>query len=255
MGEDLKTDEFYIGYDPPMPPRLSRFVTRVTLGLGGGILAWSAIAASGHIPLEGGTFEFGHPTQLTGVVVEHPYPALRLEGGPEAGTLASLLVAPGKHGASGLVRGLDGQRVTVNGTRVYRGDRHMLELDGVAVTASTSAPAAAAKTVPAAGSEVVLTGEIVDSKCFLGVMVPGEGTTHKDCASLCIRGGIPPALHVRDTDGHSALILLTDKTGAAVNDAAFKHAGRGIEMTGTLSRQDDWLVLKTESATWRLADR
>jgi hypothetical protein len=32
---------------------------------------------------------------------------------------------------------------------------------------------------------VELTGEIVDSKCFLGVMVPGSGKTHKECASLC----------------------------------------------------------------------
>jgi hypothetical protein len=41
---------------------------------------------------------------------------------------------------------------------------------------------------------VKLTGEIVDSKCFLRVIAPGSGKTHKECASLRLRGGIPPAV-------------------------------------------------------------
>ena len=37
---------------------------------------------------------------------------------------------------------------------------------------------------------VTLTGEIVDSKCFLGVMNPGNLKPHKACAIRCISGGI-----------------------------------------------------------------
>lgn len=249
MNEHVKPDEFYIGYDPPMPPRLARFVTKITLGLGGGIVAWSVMAASGHVPLEGGTFEFGHPTQLAGVVVEHPYPALRLDG--EGGKRTSLLVAPGKHGAADLVRGLNGQRVTVTGTRVYRGPHSMLELDVAAISTDTRPGPSVLADLEESDRAVMLQGEIVDSKCFLGVMVPGEGTTHKDCASLCIRGGIPPALYVKDASGDSALILLTDLTGAPVNEAASKRAGRPIEMNGRLSRRNDWLVLQTDPTSWR----
>jgi hypothetical protein len=29
---------------------------------------------------------------------------------------------------------------------------------------------------------MTLTGEIVDSKCYLGVMNPGQGKVHRDCA-------------------------------------------------------------------------
>lgn len=39
---------------------------------------------------------------------------------------------------------------------------------------------------------VTLDGELVDSKCYLGTMKPGDGKTHKSCAILCLRGGIPP---------------------------------------------------------------
>ena len=34
---------------------------------------------------------------------------------------------------------------------------------------------------------VELTGEIADSKCWLGVMNPGEGTVHRDCARRCLK--------------------------------------------------------------------
>jgi len=37
-----------------------------------------------------------------------------------------------------------------------------------------------------------LVGEIVDSKCFLGVMNPGQLTTHRACAIRCISGGVRP---------------------------------------------------------------
>ena len=40
-------------------------------------------------------------------------------------------------------------------------------------------------------------GEIVDSKCFLGVMNPGRLTPHRACAIRCISGGVPPVLLVR----------------------------------------------------------
>jgi hypothetical protein len=42
--------------------------------------------------------------------------------------------------------------------------------------------------------ERILIGEIVDTKCFLGVMNPGEGKVPRECAALCLSGGIPRAL-------------------------------------------------------------
>jgi hypothetical protein len=51
-----------------------------------------------------------------------------------------------------------------------------------------------------------LIGEIVDSKCYLGVMNPGALIPHRACAIRCISGGIPPVLLVRQSDRSAALL-------------------------------------------------
>ena len=98
---------------------------------------------------------------------------------------------------------------------------------------------------------VELKGEIVDSKCFLGVMVPGSGKTHKECASLCLRGGIPPALSVQDRAGHSSLLLLVGPTGDPIGARALQVAGEAISLTGSIQRRGGWLVLQTDPTYWR----
>jgi hypothetical protein len=107
--------------------------------------------------------------------------------------------------------------VVFTGTRIHRGTSAAIEIDPSSlVTGQAAEGSSVGAELPersAGGLGLMeLTGEIVDSKCFLGVMVPGAGKTHKDCASLCLRGGIPPALHVQDRDGRSALLLLTQRS-------------------------------------------
>jgi hypothetical protein len=79
-----------------------------------------------------------------------------------------------------------------------------------------------------------LSGEIVDAKCYLGVMNPGEGTPHRDCAGVCIRGGIPPLLAVRSTAGNTALVTLVDANDGPANDLAAPLAGRPVTVSGRL---------------------
>src|SRR6266545_6391058 len=125
----MMSDEFFIGYAPPMPPRLARFVARTVFGLACGALAWAATLAAGHVPLDGGTFEFGHPQRFNGTVVEHPYPALQPDDATGNGVRSLLLVAPGKHGADSIVHGLDGRHVSLMGTRIRRGLQTMIEIE------------------------------------------------------------------------------------------------------------------------------
>jgi len=250
---EVGRDEFFIGYDPPLPPHLSRFVRRVVLsGLGGVVLA-AALLAAGHTPLTGGRFEFGRPQSVSGTIVERPYPALIPDSADHERWL--LLAAPGKHGADALVQGLSGKRVTLEGTRIERDAFAMLEVtpgsiashqrgaDGGMIDAladGTTAPARA-----------TLRGEIVDSKCFLGVMLPGSGKTHKECASLCVRGGLPPALFVRDRQGRSALLLLEDLRGESVAERAADLVGEPVEVSGVTGRRGGWLTIRSDPTTWR----
>jgi hypothetical protein len=253
----MRDDEFFIGYAPPMPPRLARYVKGVVVVIGAAVCTWGIVAAAGHVPLEGGRFEFGHPMSVSGRLVERPYPALQVDAADHSLSSLVLLVAPGKHGADGLVRGRSGQRVTVSGTRIQRDAHTMLEVDPASLAATGSQADAGLKPCATscleAGPEVELTGEIVDSKCFLGVMVPGAGKTHADCASLCIRGGIPPALRVQDFAGKPELFLLTLPTGAPIHLEAVDLAGQSISMRGLVSRSGAWLTLRTDPRDWRTA--
>lgn len=245
------TDEFYIGYAPPMPPRLSRFVTGVVAVAGTGVIAGSVVLALGHRPLEGGSFAFGERHTMTGVVIEHPYPAIRPEDGAAARDW-TLLVAPGKHGAASLMRGLNGARVRLEGARIQRDGRTMLEVipDSVARMSLSDRVDATSTDDGEQPASVTLRGEIVDSKCFLGVMVPGAGKTHRECAALCLRGGIPPALFVRDLDGRSTLLLLENESGQPIGHRAVELAGTRVEITGTRGLRGEWPTLRSDPATW-----
>jgi len=256
MWNSDQDEEFFVGYAPPMPPRLARFVKRAVLTLGCSIFAWAFVVAAGHVPLEGGTFEFGHAKRVSGTIVEKPYPVLQPDEVDRTVAPWLLLVAPGKHCADALVRGLNGQHVTFTGTRIQRGPHSMIEVEPASLVAQTSEPSAAEVSVaPLSGVQVDMTGEIVDSKCFLGVMVPGSGKTHKECASLCLRGGIPPALGVHDRSGHSSLLLLTGASGEPIGARALQLAGEAVSMTGSVYRRGGWLILRTDPSSWRPVDR
>ena len=155
-------------------------------------------------------------------------------------------MAPGKHGAGTLATPFDGQRVTLDGDAHparrrddVRGDAG-IDRGQSRFANAVSRPSRRLNTSRANGAPITLRGEIVDSKCFLGVMVPGEGKTHKDCASLCLRGGIPPAFVVRDREGRSALLLLVSESGGSLagHAAASRLAGEPIEVTGVIEDGD-----------------
>jgi len=63
---------------------------------------------------------------------------------------------------------------------------------------------------------VTLRGEIVDAKCYLGAMKPGDGRTNKECATLCVRGGIPPMLVHQTAEGRLGYALVAGIDGRAV---------------------------------------
>jgi hypothetical protein len=89
--------------------------------------------------------------------------------------------------------------------------------------------------------EVQLTGEIVDSKCYFGVMNPGNGKVHRDCAVRCISGGIPPAFLVRDANGQTVTLLLANWKRELLN-----HVAEPITIHGRLARSSGRLTLYAE---------
>ena len=99
--------------------------------------------------------------------------------------------------------------------------------------------------------EHTLRGEIVDIKCYLGVMKPAHGKPHRSCAARCISGGIPPALVVKDRDGDTNHLLLVSADGRTVNREVLPLVAEPVEITGRVVRLGDRLVLQANPETYR----
>ena len=215
---DAARDEFYIGWLPRAPARLARRLRGVAALL---VLSVAAVASSVALvqrPFASSRFEYGVVREFEGTIDRDPVPHLRVARPGGDSTSRWLLVAPFKHGASELIDGYDGARVRLRGTLIHRDDVTMIEVVPGSILASDVARPSAPE-APVELGELTLAGEIVDSKCFLGVMKPGELKPHRACASLCIRGGIPPVLCERDADGDATYWLLVGPGGEAVNEA------------------------------------
>ncbi|MGJ5814585.1 hypothetical protein [Paludibaculum fermentans] len=234
--------EFYVGYLTHAPPRLSRFLRRAVAAIAAAAAAGAVLLALGQAPFAGSTFEYGQVRAYEGLMMDWPYPMLITPAG------RYLLVAPGKHGLH--VPELDGQQVRLQGTLIRRGEDRMLEvlpetLEPLAGRALGAEPAWTDL------GDVVLTGEVVDSKCFLGAMNPGQGKVHRDCAVRCISGGVPPAFLVRDAGGAARVLLLTGRDGRRLGREILDFVAEPLTIPGRLKKQGTALVLQADPSDFR----
>ncbi len=240
-------DTFYVGYLEPTPEttrRLTRWAA--SLVLLGAVVATALAIATG--PFDRATYEYGIEREWQGKLEASPYPLLvtttRAVTDSPLGVYERLpLVAEGKHGADALIAGLDGATVRLRARRIVRQRTTMLEVvPGTIETFEQSLPANGTP-VPASAIEDLgmrtFSGEIVDSKCFLGVMNPGRLEVHRACAIRCIAGGVPPMLFVREHDGREAHLLLVDPSGQPINDRVLGLVGVPVTIEGRLERRDN----------------
>ncbi len=256
--------DFYVGYDPKPPARLMRFVRRVVVGVIALGVALAILFVLVQQPFPAAYFDFGHKGIFLGEVSTTPYPSLFQGHFDPVGHLTGydryLLVAPGKHGAESLVAGWDNRTAFVRGTLIHRDGQSMIEvsepLDSAIAIISHLEPGAPTDEpeshiqLSISLGHVTLTGEIVDSKCYLGVMNPGQGKVHRDCAARCISGGIPPALLTSSISSQPEVVLLTDATGHAPTgqdrDRILHYVGEPVQLSGELRRTGQTLTLQAD---------
>jgi len=249
-------DEFYIGWEAKAPPSIGRFVRAVAalvivVGIG---LALVLSAVQHTIGVS--VFEWGTLKNFSGLLELQPYPHLLLPRpgatGAQTGFSTYYLVAPFKFGLDReKLSGLDGKAVALRGTLIYRGNQTMVEALPNSIQATDQKfPALSGAEAIALGRQT-LTGEIVDSKCFLGVMNPGQLLPHRACAIRCIRGGVPPVLLVRPKAGPAIYLLLVAADGKPVNQQVLDLVAEPVQITGDVERQGDWLILRANPATYR----
>lgn len=191
---------------------------------------------------------------LDGVMGKTPYPMLYVEDAASPFRIRTVLVvAQGKCTQALDIAAVAGQAVKVTGVPIERGRRLMLEVP-LALDRWLEPSTAGVKLPPieaASQGRFSFVGEIMDSKCFFGVMKPHRGKTHKACASLCIRGGIPPAFWVRTKDGREAVLLMTDAQGRAHGDDILPLVGDPVRAEGEVVRVGDILHFRADASAYR----
>jgi hypothetical protein len=260
-------DEFYIGWEDKAPPGVGSRVRRTVVLLLAIAIVLGVLLSLTQRTIGVSVFEWGKVKSFSGILKSQPYPHLLVPrpGANDGQTPFSsyCLVKPFKFGLDPETASrLDGKAVSLKGTLIYRGGQTMVEVADDSIRASDylapptgEGQSEALPVIPMSLGTQTLVGEIVDSKCYLGVMNPGALTPHRACAIRCISGGIPPVLLVRQTNGPALYFLLVSRDGKPVNKQVLNLVAEPVEITGEVERQGELLILRADLATYRRVAR
>lgn len=221
-----RDEQIYVGYRAmgPAHKRFTQIVVLAILVVG----AWTgAMLSAAMRPAGTGRWDTSHTGTETGVIRMDPYPFLETPEGP------ILLAEPGKFGAQKPLSDKAGREARITGTALSRGNRRALEIDTLEMLGENESPTPLLEFV---SNVIELRGEILDSKCFLGAMKPGDGAMHKSCAMQCLRGGITPLFVGEDSKGKvvDAVLCLPDL--APIGEDLIGYAGEPVTVRGRLAR-------------------
>ncbi len=244
-----RNHKFFVGYDDKLP----KADRRAMILTGGASLLGAALIGAKLAVHQGdqgsGNWDQGKVFDLTGRVELSPYPVLRTAA--IDGHMRSVsLVCSNKCGVDAQLTPYEGKSVWVRGSLIKRG-RHRL----LAVVSNADWIGAAQNPVSLAPiaeeylGRAALNGEILDAKCWTGAMRPGEGKTHKACASLCIRMGGTPWFVAKDKTGKRAVFVLTGPGGEAIRQEVLTLVGEPVRASGRLIRRDDLVQLRVDPAS------
>jgi hypothetical protein len=242
----MTNDDFFVGYRPTSPQQ-SRRLRRLSMFLLIALIGCGVMLARGQGDPGAGTWDLDHATSLEGVFYARPYPMLLVHRDGDSRLVP--LVNPGKHGASeSAPAAFDRQVVRATGSILQRDDRLLLELDQ---PIQQKQPPMHPSLKFSSAFSIELTGEVIDPKCHTGAMKPGEGKTHKACAALCLRGGIPPMFLSRD----GRCFLITDEAGNPATGELLEHlialVGEDVMARGEISNANGLGVLKLSATGLR----
>ncbi len=248
----MNNSEFYIGWMAKAPASFTKTVKKVLLILFPAALIIGYLLSTTQKKFSTANFEFGKTTEVKGIYYNNPVPMLKVIDKNNL-SIALLLVGYGKHGAETAIRelekekgvSLNGKEVTLKGTLIYNDGKTLLQIDkNDNPIVNIGAESSVQLEQKDLGNQIIR-GEIIDPKCYFGVMKPGEGKVHRDCAIRCILGGIPPVLHVQNEKGESNYYIIVGPNGEKMNEAVQDIVAEPVSMEARVVQQGDWIILYT----------
>lgn len=240
-------DAFYVGY-LPVPRPIRRWAMAAVAVIVTIAVATAALVASQQDDPGDGVWNAGESVRVVGALRIDPYPVLLVSEGEEQRTV--LLVSMLKQGASERALAVPTEQrgaVEVEGHAIERDGQRMLELvDGDDAIRAVPAGGAAAPALFESLGRAELVGQIIDPKCYFGVMKPGVGKIHRACAVRCIDGGIPPVFMTRHEEGPPSYYLITDARGRAANQLVLPHVAEFVRISGEVERRAGMLYLRAD---------
>jgi hypothetical protein len=246
-----KNDEFYVSYiDDSLGSKTKKTLKRFVFVAIGIIVLAALVFSFSQKPFKNSTFELTSATKIIGTFHENPYPMLRVEVAKN--TFKNiLLLGFGKSSANpflkklqNAVKDLNGKTLSIEGNLIYYNGKALIQItddEKVILLKTNTSNKIPLKT---SISEMKLQGEIIDPKCYFGVMKPGKGKIHRSCAVRCISGGIPPVLVTTDKNNITKYFLITDLDGNAIHEDILPFIGKPSEITGIVEKMEDWYLLK-----------
>lgn len=247
--KENKKEEFYVGYINQMGSKTKRTVRLFVFFAVLAVMLVAGVFALYQQPASNSRFDFDSTTSVEGTYYEKPYPLLRVELGPEQ-YKDIVLLGFGKSGALPYLSkakerkpNLNGQFMRIEGNLLYYNGKSLLQITDEQQIDLLDNEGAEEELYPSEAVKTELEGEIIDPKCFFGVMKPGFGKIHRSCASLCIAGGIPPVWLNRTDSGDEEYFLITDLKGNAIYKDLLPYIGQASKVEGNVSQKGGWSYL------------
>lgn len=234
----------FVGYNAPTDG-----VKRGLL-LGGVVAATAAglagAALGGHMTPPGpGRWDPAKVETWRGRLVMDPYPMLRFTDA-DGQTQTALIGCPDKCGVALELSAFVDKLVEVSGSAAVRGDHLMITAArpfGWIRDVAEQTPPPEPTPGQALGA-LSLEGELMDAKCWLGSMRPGEGLTHKGCAELCVRSGLPLLFVTGGPERAKRVFIALGPDGAILDTAVLPFVADPVRATGAVEQRDGWLRLR-----------
>ncbi len=249
----MDNNGFFIGWQEKLHPSYKSMIRKLLVAFISVALLVIVLFVTNQSRFNNHFFKLGKINEVVGVYQNSPVPILNVSDNSLDPGISKdlLLVGYGKAGAEGIMKSiqddlgdLNGKTIKLQGSLIYGDGKTVLELTKKENSVLELINNEVVNESPEIQKSMLeLSGEIIDPKCYFGVMKPGEGKIHKSCAIRCISGGIPPVFKVSGSSKNEFYIIL-GQDGSKINKNVLEYIAEPVMIKGNTYEMHGWKVIE-----------